>query len=127
MADAAGTSWTCERCEVTASWMPGVPTPDLPPNWSERSGVLHCLGCRRELAGEAGVEALPGDSTPEDRRRQNLHSRIEFEIDLEPERPDQHIAKVCRTSIVAVRSARDRLESPRVNATTQAQAGSPPA
>ena len=110
------TSWTCQRCEVTASWMPGVETPALPPNWSEEAGVLHCLGCRRELAGEAGVAALPEDAPPEDRRKQHIHSRIEFEIGLEPERPDQHIAKACHTSIVAVRRTRERLGMDRVDA-----------
>ncbi|MBM3667187.1 MAG: hypothetical protein FJW90_06840 [Actinobacteria bacterium] len=116
---APATAWTCERCEVTATWMPGVEAPPIPPNWSDEHGVLHCLGCRRELAGETGVADLPENAPAEDRRKQHTHSRIEFEIQLYPERPDQQIAKACRTSIVAVRRARERLGIPRVDATAQ--------
>ncbi|MCE3267550.1 MAG: hypothetical protein K0S15_2259 [Solirubrobacterales bacterium] len=113
------TSWTCERCEVTTSWMPGVEVPRLPPNWSEHSGVLYCLGCQRELAGEDGVASLPEDAPADDRRKQHSHSRIAFEIGRDPERPDQQIAKVCRTSVVAVRRARERIGSPKVTAKSQ--------
>ena len=108
-------SWTCERCSVTVSWMPGAEAPRLPASWSDEDGVLHCLGCRRELAGEAGMADMPEDAPAADRRKQHSHSRIEFEVIRDPQRPDNQIAKVCRTSVVAVRRARERLGVPPPN------------
>jgi hypothetical protein len=106
----AATSWTCERCEVTTSWMAGSePPPGLPENWVSEGGVLYCLGCRRELAGEAGVESLGEDAPLQDRQKGRTHARIEFEIGRDPERPDNRIARTCRTSVIAVRKARERL------------------
>ena len=106
----AVTSWTCDRCEVTNSWMKGSEPPaGLPANWVSDGEALYCLGCRREMAGDAGVASLGEDAPLQDRQKKRSHARIEFEIGRDPERPDNQIAKVCRTSVVAVRKARDRM------------------
>jgi len=109
-------SWTCARCEVTVSFSPEVKRPRLPSTWVRENGELYCLGCRRELAADAGVEGV-GEDVPSQRRLQiRSHARIEFEVKRDPERPDNQIAKACGTSTFAVRKARTRLglESDRV-------------
>jgi hypothetical protein len=101
--------WTCARCEMTLTFAPEVKRPRLPTTWAREDGLLYCLSCRREMAGEAGVEGLD-DDTPNDKRLQiRSQARIAFEINRDPERPDNQIAKACRTSTVAVRKARARL------------------
>jgi hypothetical protein len=113
--DSAGTEapaapeWTCGRCEVTVSWMPGAETPDLPMNWVDDGVDMYCLGCRRDLAAEAGVAALDDDAPADLRQKTSSQARIEFEITRDPERPDNRIAKSCRTSVITVRKARERL------------------
>jgi hypothetical protein len=102
-------SWTCSRCEMTVSFDSEVAKPRLPSTWSREAGELYCLGCRRELAGEAGVEDLEDDATNEERRKTRVQARIEFEIGRDPDREDNRIAKACGTSIAAVRKARARL------------------
>jgi hypothetical protein len=105
----ASTSWTCTRCEMTVSWMPGSETPELPPNWTVADDEAYCLGCRRDRAGEEGIEQMDGTPTLDDQRRQRVLSRIAFEIDRSPETPDNRIAKACHTSVIAVRKARKEL------------------
>lgn len=109
---AAPPKWTCARCEVTVSWMPEMEAPALPPNWTVTGEEAFCLGCRRDRAGEEGTESLPESATLEDKRKKRSHSRIEFEIARSPELPDNRIAKSCRTSVIAVRQARQRLGLP---------------
>jgi hypothetical protein len=102
-------SWTCARCEVTVSFSPEVKKPRLPATWVQENGELYCLGCRRDLAGEAGLDGVDED-TPSQRRLQiRSHARIEFEIKRDPDRQDNMIAKACGTSTFAVRKARTRL------------------
>ena len=108
-AEEATLDWTCDRCEVTVSFMPGTESPKRPDSWVEEGGVLYCLGCRREMAGEAGVEKIADDAPANERQRSNSHARIEFEIRRDPERPDNQIAHACHTSIVSVRKARERM------------------
>lgn len=110
---AAAVDWTCERCGVTVSFMADAPNPGMPATWVDREGVLHCLGCRRDLAGEAGTADMPEDAPAADRQKRHSHARIEFEVSRDPARPDNQIAKSCHTSVVAVRRARDRLGLPR--------------
>ncbi len=106
---APATDWTCARCEMTASWSADVANTERPPNWAEVNGQLFCLSCRREMAAEESLDALPEDATRENRRKARSNARIEFEIAREPSREDNRIAKACHTSIVAVRKARERL------------------
>ena len=106
---AAATDWTCARCEMTASWTVASENTERPPNWIEADGELYCLSCRRELAAEESLEALPEDATRERRRQARSAARIEFEIGRDPSREDNRIAKACHTSIVAVRKARQRM------------------
>jgi hypothetical protein len=108
------TSWTCARCEMTVSFTEEVERPRLPSTWASEGGLVYCLSCRREMAGESGVEGLDENTSNDERIRLRSQARIEFEITRDPERPDNQIAKACRTSAVAVRRARARLgnESP---------------
>ncbi|MDP9189432.1 MAG: hypothetical protein M3O25_09315 [Actinomycetota bacterium] len=103
------TSWTCRRCEVTVSWMEGTERPALPPSWVAEGEEIYCLGCRRDLAGEAALLELAEDAPADQRQQRRSHARIEFEIGRDPSRPDNRIAKSCRTSVIAVRKARQRL------------------
>ena len=101
--------WTCGRCEVTVSWMPGTEAPDLPGSWIDNGEGLFCLGCRRDLAAEAGVAHLEADAPADLRQKTSSRARVEFEITRDPERPDNRIAKSCSTSVISVRKARERL------------------
>jgi hypothetical protein len=101
-------TWTCERCGVTASFAKGTEVPDIPKGWAKQNGHTYCLACRREMAGEAAVAAA-GEGTAEDERQASAAGRIEFEIQRDPEQDDSRIAKSCRTSVAAVRKARERL------------------
>jgi len=105
----AAMTWTCTRCEVTTSWMNGIERPALPANWVEEDGAAYCLACRRELAGEAGLAALPEDAPIADRQKVNAAARIDFEVRRDPARANGKIAQACRTSIPAVRKSRERL------------------
>ena len=107
---APATDWTCARCEMTASWSTDSENTERPPNWVEENGQLYCLSCRREMAAEESLEALPEDATRESRRQARSKARIQFEISRDPSREDNRIAKACHTSIVAVRKARERMK-----------------
>jgi hypothetical protein len=109
-ASAAPNTWTCSRCEVTVSFSPDVVDTGLPSTWSQEDGELYCLSCRRDMAGEAGLEGVD-EGVPNQKRLQiRSHARIEFEIKRDPTREDNRIAKACGTSTFAVRKARARLE-----------------
>lgn len=104
---------TCERCQVTVSWLPGSDRPKkLPVAWARHDGVLLCLGCRREAAGEEGLAGMAEDAPASDRQKVRSHARLDFEVTRDPERPDNKIAKACHTSLIAVRKARERLGLP---------------
>lgn len=100
-------SWTCARCEVTSSWMDGV-EPSLPAGWAQEDGEVYCLACRRERAGEAGLVGAE-DAPGAERQKLNAAARLEFELRRDPDVADGKIASACRTSVAAVRRARERL------------------
>ena len=100
--------WTCARCEVTVSWMAEVERPKLPATWIEEDGELYCLGCRREMAGEAALVGLDEESLAR-RKKAESRARIDFEMKRRPERQDSRIAQVCHTNIKSVQQARVRL------------------
>lgn len=105
-----GSEWTCARCGVTATIMPGVSElSDPPASWEELGGVAHCLGCRRKLAGEAKAAALSPDDSPADRVRADAEGRIEFELRRMPDRCDTRIARACGANVLMVRQVRERL------------------
>jgi len=108
-ASTAPNTWTCSRCEVTVSFSPDVLDTGLPDTWIEEDGHLYCLSCRRDMAGEAGLEGLDEDMPSQKRLQIRSHARIEFEIKRDPSREDNRIAKACGTSTFAVRKARARL------------------
>jgi hypothetical protein len=95
--------------------MPGHEQIGLPPGWSEESGTVSCLACRRELAAEAGLSAAPADASVQDRAQLQKHARIEFEIERDPQRTDGEIARAVRSSVPAVQRARERLLSKAAN------------
>lgn len=111
MTTTTATTWTCSRCTVTASWAPGIDSPQMPAVWVSDGDATHCLRCRRELAGESGLEQMPEGSSGEDRQRAKVAAMIEFEIVRDPDRPNGKIAKACSSSVVAVGKVRERLET----------------
>ena len=100
------TIWTCGRCEVRATRMPGFAT-GRPPGWSVEEDVVSCLLCRRAAAGDRGVEA--SGLTGEKMVRIRVASVIEFELDRDAERSNSEIASVCHASVPTVVKVRDRL------------------
>jgi hypothetical protein len=109
-ASTAPNTWTCSRCEVTVSFAPDFENTGLPATWTQEDGKLYCLSCRRDMAGEAGVEGTDEDTPSQKRLQMRSHARIEFEIKRDPTREDNRIAKAVGTSTFAVRKARARLE-----------------
>jgi hypothetical protein len=95
---------------MTVSFAPDVERPRLPTTWARDNGELYCLACRRDMAGEAGLEGVDEDAPSQQRQQIRSQARIEFEINRDPERQDNQIAKACGTSTVAVRKARARLD-----------------
>jgi hypothetical protein len=95
---------------MTVSFAPDVERPRLPTTWASENGELYCLACRRDMAGEAGLEEVGDDAPDQTRLKVRSQARIEFEIKRDPDRQDNVIAKACGTSTVAVRKARARLD-----------------
>jgi hypothetical protein len=110
--------WTCTRCEVTVSWTADVERPELPGTWISDGDDLYCLGCRRDMAGEAAVAGLDVEASAARRKQAESRGRIDFEMKRRPERLDNRIAQACHTSVKAVKQARVRLglQSRRPNA-----------
>jgi hypothetical protein len=105
----APNTWTCARCDVTVSFQPDVERPRLPTTWTQEGDELYCLSCRRDMAGEASLEDVDEDIPNQKRLQIRSQARIEFEIQRDPERQDNQIAKACGTSTVSVRKARVRM------------------
>ena len=103
-------SWVCSRCDVRASWLPGADG-GVPPGWGKVDSQLHCLACRRALAGERAVEAAELDKA-ETVTQVRTAGVIRFEIERDPERSNSVIARVCRTSVPAVLRVRGGMASP---------------
>jgi hypothetical protein len=99
---------------MTVSFAPDVERPRLPSTWARDDGQLYCLACRRDMAGEAGLEGIDEDMPDQKRLQIRSQARIEFEINRDPDRQDNQIAKACGTSTVAVRKARARLDGDEV-------------
>ena len=100
--------WTCARCDVTVSWMAEVERPALPGTWIKDGDDLYCLGCRREMAGEAALVGLD-DEPAASREKAESRARIDFEMKRRPDTQDSRIAKTCHTNIKSVQQARVRL------------------
>ena len=85
--------WTCARCEVTVSFSHEVERPRLPSTWSRENGELYCLGCRREMAGDAGVALLDEGASrtfataPDARDSQALGDRARIDLRVRPREP----------------------------------------
>ena len=112
MGSAERTTWTCSRCRVTASWMAGSEGGGQPVDWRQDGEELYCLGCRRAVAADAGVETAPEDTPISDLARVRTRAMVEFEIRRMPERSNSLIARACRTSVPAVVKARRRIGIP---------------
>lgn len=108
--EVTGSEWTCARCGVTASFMPGVVNlSDLPPEWEQLGGIAYCLSCRRKLAGEVKAAAVSEEDSPVDRVRADAEGRIEFELNRDPDRCDTRVARACGANVLMVRQVRERL------------------
>ena len=105
---AATASWTCERCEVTASWAADADHPQLPRGWVADGEGTFCLGCRRTLAGEAALDETV-ETTRDERAKIRRAAVLEFEVRRDPDRGNGEIARACRSSVPAVINARRRL------------------
>jgi hypothetical protein len=103
--------WTCDDCGVSASRIDGESIP-MPDAWVSSAEGIYCLGCRRERAGEAALDAAPTTSPVAARAKLRRAALIEFEVSRTPEQTDGVIARACRTSVTAVTRARHRLELP---------------
>src|SRR5262245_31798838 len=112
MAKPAMVKWTCARCEVTVAMPKGPDTPKLPVGWERKGKKLYCLACRREMAEEASIADIPDDAPAAKSQQLRSAARVEFEVKRDPSRPDNQIAQACRTSIPAVKKARERLGLP---------------
>ena len=106
---APAADWTCTRCEVTVSWTAAVERPELPGTWIKDGEELYCLGCRREMAGQAAVAGLDVEASAERRKQADSRGRIDFEMKRRPESQDSRIAQACHTSVKAVQQSRVRL------------------
>lgn len=100
--------WTCAGCGVSASRIDSAPAP-LPDSWASSDEGEFCLTCRRQRAGEAALDAAPGDCSRDARAKLRRAGLIEFEVRRTPERTDGTIAKACRSSAGAVAAARARV------------------
>jgi hypothetical protein len=94
---------------VTVSFTEDVVDTSMPATWVNEEGELYCLSCRREMAGEAGLDGVDEDTPSQERQKIRSKARIDFEIKRDPGRADNEIAKACRTSTFSVRKARARL------------------
>lgn len=103
--------WTCDRCGVSVGRMDGAPVP-FPDVWAHEGSGTFCLGCRRDRAAEAALDAAPEDSPIEARAKLRRAALIEFEVSRRPDHNDGAIAKACRSSVSAVAAARQRLDLP---------------
>ncbi len=103
--------WTCERCGVSVTRIDGG-SAELPDSWDSSGEGCYCLGCRRDRAAEAALDAAPDDATRDTRMRLRRVAVIEFELRRTPECADNAIAKACRSSVPAVAEVRDRLSIP---------------
>jgi hypothetical protein len=94
---------------MTVSFRSDVDDTSMPSTWVKEDGVLYCLSCRREMAGDAGLADVDDGVPSQERQKLRSQARIEFEVKRDPGRPDNEIAKACHTSTFSVRKARDRL------------------
>jgi|SRR4051794_3409537 hypothetical protein len=100
-------TWTCDGCGVSTTLAGGKATP-MPDTWEKIPEGSFCLRCRRERAAD---EAAAGGSDREDRAKLRRASLIEFELRRAPERPNNIIARSCRSSPIAIAKVRKRLEA----------------
>lgn len=80
---------------------------DLPSTWTRVDEEAFCLGCSRELAGQAAQAAAPASASREALARLKRDAVIEFEIGRVPEAPNRAIAHACHTSLTAVTAVRN--------------------
>jgi hypothetical protein len=90
--------------------MPEVAELSGPPaSWELSNGIAYCLGCRRELAGQARAAAVSDADPAAERLRADAEGRIEFELARMPDRCDTRIARACGTPVLLVKQVRQRL------------------
>ncbi len=105
------TKWVCDRCGVAVGRIDGKRVP-FPESWERSRAGTFCLGCRRDRAAQAALDAAPEDSPVEMRAKLRRAALIEFEVSRRPDHGDGAIAKACHSSVSAVAAARRRLQLP---------------
>lgn len=110
VAEVTAERWTCDGCGVSVSWIDGH-REALPESWARSADGRFCLKCRRDQAAESAVDAAPDDCNRDARAKLRRASLLEFEIRRAPDRPDNAIARACRSSAVAVAAARRRVRA----------------
>jgi hypothetical protein len=109
MATDSARKWTCTDCGVSVTRIDGERAP-LPDSWTSSAEGDFCLGCRRQRAGEAALDAAPDGSSRDKRFSLRRAGLIEFEVLRSPDRTDSTIAKACRSSASAVAAVRRSLQ-----------------
>lgn len=99
--------WTCGNCSVEVRLIDSEERRGLPANWAENHQGPVCLHCRRQLAGDAAVNAV--NLPLEERARLRNSTIIEFEVLRTPTRTNSQIANAVHSSVAAVQNARKRL------------------
>ena len=92
---------------MTASWSAESENTQRPPNWVEQDGQLYCLSCRVRRRGGASTLSprMPAARTV---ARPAPRLRIQFEIERDPTREDNRIARARHTSIKSPSARRGR-------------------
>jgi hypothetical protein len=98
--------WVCARCGASVSVTVAA---DPPLGWSRDGANAYCIDCGRARAAEEARAAMPLDTDWETLEHAGAQARIQFELERDPERSDKEIARLCRTSLLAVHNARTRL------------------
>jgi len=106
--DSATPIWTCVRCEVTVSYLPGHDSDGPPAGWTVEGDDAHCLACGRDIAAEKAADPT---TSREERAKLRARGRIAFEIERDPGRTNGEIARALRCSVPAVMKERRQLEA----------------
>jgi len=97
-------TWTCSRCDVTATFEAGGSEQRSPTGWAEHGGEWRCLGCRRAEVAESAF-----DGSQDGRSARRRLALTEFELLRDPSASDQLIAKRVRCPTASVRPVRRAL------------------
>jgi hypothetical protein len=81
----------------------------LPRSWVTCIDGSFCLGCRRQRAAQAAVEAAPPGEKRSGADKLRRAGLLEFEVLRTPDSTNNVIARACHSSVAAVAAARRRV------------------